>query len=282
MIENHNRFEGLCALAASGQVYGNELDELSAHLGDCLACRDRIAELAQVGGEIFVAHWSKSNERRIPKGMNARFRERAVREGMRFTDGRRAGSSQVFTGLAVAGLLLALLISLNWRSRVHSVKVNDALAAMHSVRAEPEKEQDDSVQQKRVGATVGHFPRDAARRPVRIAGAHTDVAASGPQLLEAKFNLGSPVMRQRAVRLGLPPAYSEFPPGGSLALSDRTLPTLWLRAGMADLDGLPPEYERNTTGQRVFRFSATVASLISLDFPLRTEAAGSHGTDRNQ
>jgi hypothetical protein len=91
-------------------------------------------------------------------------------------------------------------------------------------------------------------------------------------------------MRQSAVRLGSPPAYAEFLRDGSLALSEKRLPALWLGTGTVDLDGLPPEYDRNAdaSSQRVFRFSATVASPISLDFPLRTEAAGRQGIDRNQ
>lgn len=56
MTMNHAHFEMLCALAASRQLTSAELAEFHEHSERCSSCRDRLAEMTQLGAWLFCAH----------------------------------------------------------------------------------------------------------------------------------------------------------------------------------------------------------------------------------
>ena len=78
----HQSFEILCAMAASGRASAAELEMLSAHVLECSDCRARLEDFAQASVQALPFHASRYSAPRMPEGMSARFRERAEAEGI--------------------------------------------------------------------------------------------------------------------------------------------------------------------------------------------------------
>lgn len=108
MTEDHANFEVLCALAASGQLTSTELAELHEHCERCLACRRRLAEMAQLSAQLFCALAQKQPEIRMPENMLERFITRANSEGVALSP--RAASVVISGPGLTFALVLALLL----------------------------------------------------------------------------------------------------------------------------------------------------------------------------
>ncbi len=79
-MNNHEYFEELCALAASGLASADEFQELEKHLQDCATCRESFTDFSRVSaGLLSAGHDPKLQQ---PTGMAARFVERAITEGI--------------------------------------------------------------------------------------------------------------------------------------------------------------------------------------------------------
>jgi hypothetical protein len=81
-LHNHEHYEEMCALAATGQASLDELADLKAHLAECPSCRCIVGEFAQVSAQALLGIAAKRAPYRVPEGMIARFLARARSEGI--------------------------------------------------------------------------------------------------------------------------------------------------------------------------------------------------------
>lgn len=111
-MKEHNEYRILCGLAAAGEVASDDMEELNRHLQECDDCRLLLSEFVQVSAQalpLLVDH-----EPATPRGMKARFIERARAEGvpLRSPESLLSGVSFLFrpqlawAAIATAGLLI--------------------------------------------------------------------------------------------------------------------------------------------------------------------------------
>ena len=88
-MQMHEHFEELCALAAIGQLSAEEHEELLAHLRACNHCKRTEDDFALILEQLPAAdppNVSGDTEEFLSESLRQRFLERAVAEGVRFTD----------------------------------------------------------------------------------------------------------------------------------------------------------------------------------------------------
>jgi hypothetical protein len=81
MIE-HQSYEILCALAASGRASADDLKQLSDHMAQCADCREQLSDFVQISAQVLPFHGDTYEREPVPSGMTKRFRERARAEGL--------------------------------------------------------------------------------------------------------------------------------------------------------------------------------------------------------
>jgi hypothetical protein len=78
----HDDFQVLCALAASGDLTKTEHAALREHLKNCISCQSRLVEMRGLAAPLLLAQELKTPGKQLRKGMQERFTERAIREGI--------------------------------------------------------------------------------------------------------------------------------------------------------------------------------------------------------
>jgi hypothetical protein len=89
-LNNHEHYEELCALAASGQASQPDLADLKAHLESCSSCRSLADDFTQISAQGLSMLAAKRSECQIPSGMTQRFIARARSEGIEMSRGTAA------------------------------------------------------------------------------------------------------------------------------------------------------------------------------------------------
>lgn len=110
MITNHDDFEVLCAVAASGHLTRGERAELAEHIRHCVSCEKRLIEMRQLAVQLLLAQRFKAPGKHVRKGMQERFAERAIREGIPLShrsQGVGFGPLSTVSALLVVLLLVA-------------------------------------------------------------------------------------------------------------------------------------------------------------------------------
>jgi hypothetical protein len=114
-MPEHERFEELCALAASGQVTEEDWRELEEHLRSCRSCAETLGDFGKIGADL-VSEFAAT----VPAGylaeMRSRFLARARQEGTNLSEYPPAPSgapawrfpSMALTGAIAAAILLVL------------------------------------------------------------------------------------------------------------------------------------------------------------------------------
>lgn len=82
MLNTHEQYEELCALAASGQASTDELADLRSHLEGCPSCRSAVYDFTQISAQGLSQLAAKRLRCEIPSGMTQRFVARARSEGI--------------------------------------------------------------------------------------------------------------------------------------------------------------------------------------------------------
>ena len=107
MITNHDDFEVLCAVAASGHLTRGERAELAEHVRHCVSCEKRLIEMRQLAIHLLLAQRFEAPGKHVQKGMQERFAERAIREGIPLSP-RSPGVG--FGSLSMVSALLVVLL----------------------------------------------------------------------------------------------------------------------------------------------------------------------------
>lgn len=125
-MNEHKKFEILCALAVIGQVSDADLRELTQHIEGCVDCQNRISDFAQISAQALPLAGERYVKPRSPKKMTARFVERARAEGIRLRDSEQIVPSYLslvslgWSGRLAAALLLIAIIVGGISRVVHS------------------------------------------------------------------------------------------------------------------------------------------------------------------
>jgi hypothetical protein len=132
-MNDHNKFEILCALTVVGQASDADLRELKEHVEGCVDCQQRIAEFAQISAQALPLSAEKYCKPRSPKAMTARFVETARAQGIPLREPARLLPSERWSGLSgwnghlAAALLLVAIVaggvskSVHWRAPSTSI-----------------------------------------------------------------------------------------------------------------------------------------------------------------
>jgi hypothetical protein len=81
-MSEHESYEILCAVAASGRASANELEQLSSHVRECQECRERVKDFAQLSAQVMPLYGDAYAKPRVPSNMTERFLERTRAEGI--------------------------------------------------------------------------------------------------------------------------------------------------------------------------------------------------------
>lgn len=120
MFDTHQRYEELCALAATGQMPESENAGFQAHLADCPECSALLMDFAQTGACLVAGRAAGQRSQRVPDGMTERFIARARTEGIAMSPMivERRAKPPVRMWVAVAGAVAVLVLILTLVLRV--------------------------------------------------------------------------------------------------------------------------------------------------------------------
>jgi hypothetical protein len=123
-MQMHEHFEELCALAAIAQLSAEEHEELLAHLRACDLCKRAEDDFALILDQLPAAdppNVSGDTEDLLSESLRQKFLERAVAEGVRFTEEvieprrkfsiRLSGWRSRYPRLAIAATVLSVIIA---------------------------------------------------------------------------------------------------------------------------------------------------------------------------
>jgi hypothetical protein len=110
MSTSHADFEVLCALAASGDLTKTEHAALREHLKNCIACQSRLVEMRRLAIPLMLVQQRKTPGKQLRKGMQERFAERAIREGIPLRP-RSQGIGVNALGMVTVVLVVLLLVT---------------------------------------------------------------------------------------------------------------------------------------------------------------------------
>jgi hypothetical protein len=139
-MAEHEHFDELCTLVASGLASEDEIRELQHYLQISAECRDRFGDFAHLSAGILSARnrW----EQHPPEGMTERFVARAMAEGIPLRQPVKvfpvwaSRRSLVWTGAVAAGVMIAILAIGNLRRLNNIVPSYHNAAAAHSSGSE--------------------------------------------------------------------------------------------------------------------------------------------------
>jgi hypothetical protein len=103
-------FEILCALAASGDLTKAEQAALREHLRDCLSCQNYFIEMRYLALPLLLAQPLKTPGKRLQKGLQERFSERAIRSGIPLSS-RSQGVDLSALGMVTVVLVVLLMVT---------------------------------------------------------------------------------------------------------------------------------------------------------------------------
>ena len=144
-MNEHQKFEILCALVVVGQASDSDLRELNCHLQACIDCQNRLSDFAQVSAQALPLSEQRHGKVRPTKAMTTRFVERARAEGIPLAAAKPSFLSHwsfqslAWKGSLAAAVLLLAIIAGGISRSVHSrARWTNSSTVTHSERtAEP-------------------------------------------------------------------------------------------------------------------------------------------------
>lgn len=118
MTTHHRRYEIQCALSSSGELSDTEIVALRMHAEHCQDCRARINGAIALDATLLIAGLG-GNQRRsnTPSGMFARFKTRAVQEGISLRTPWSISSTSPALRTSIALLTVLIFVFAAWRTR---------------------------------------------------------------------------------------------------------------------------------------------------------------------
>jgi hypothetical protein len=119
-MTDHELYEVLCTLAATGQLAAPERANFDEHCLDCSACRDQLQDLIFIGAQLRLDAAIHATPASMPTGSLERFVARVVREGIapRSAPARPSSLYALASAAAVFVLIAALVFMPHGRKAV--------------------------------------------------------------------------------------------------------------------------------------------------------------------
>lgn len=110
-MTDHELYEVLCALEATGQLAAPEKADFDEHCLHCPACRDQLQDLISIGAQLQLDAATHAASASLPAGSLERFRARAIREGIAPRAApAKPSPSHALVSAAAAFVILATLV----------------------------------------------------------------------------------------------------------------------------------------------------------------------------
>ncbi len=121
-MTDHEQYEVLCALAATGQLQPPDKANLDEHFLHCRACRDQLLDLTSVSMRLRFEAAVHPITASMPAGFVERFRARAIQEGLlpRAAPARSSHSYALASAAAFFVILSALIVMPHGRKAAES------------------------------------------------------------------------------------------------------------------------------------------------------------------
>jgi hypothetical protein len=121
-MNDHELYEVLCTLAATGQLTASEKANFDEHCLNCRACRDQFQDLISIGMRLQFDEAIHTTSVSMPTGSLERFRARAIREGIapRSTPVRPSPSHALASAAAVLVIVATLVFMPHGRKAAES------------------------------------------------------------------------------------------------------------------------------------------------------------------
>lgn len=128
-MTDHEPYEVLCALAATGQLVGPEKANFDDHCIHCTACRRQLQDLTSIGLQLQEDAAIHAISAPMPAGSLDRFRSRAIREGIELRSAPgRASTSYALASAAAVFFIVAALVSMPGRRKAPQSMATSAAA----------------------------------------------------------------------------------------------------------------------------------------------------------
>jgi hypothetical protein len=127
-MTDHELYEVLCTLAATGQLAASEKANFDEHCLNCRACRDQLQDQISIGVRLQLDEAIHATSSSMPAGSLERFRARAIREGIapRSAPARPSFSYTLASTAAVFVIVAALVFMSHGRRAAESFAVSTA------------------------------------------------------------------------------------------------------------------------------------------------------------
>ena len=127
-MTDHESYEVLCALAATGQLDACEKPNFDEHCLHCSACRDQLQDLVSIGLQLQLDAALHAISASMPTGSLERFRARAIREGIapRSAPARPSASYALASAAAFFVIVASLVFMPHGRKAAEHFAVSNA------------------------------------------------------------------------------------------------------------------------------------------------------------
>lgn len=188
-MTNHSHFEILCALATASQLSEQEHADLTNHLEQCRSCSGLVHDRAQVSSQIILANESRTKHYPVPKGMQKRFLNRAIREGISLSDHTFASWMPNTLGITCAVLfVMSIFLTIHWKAspllRNASMAQSNEASALAGQTGLSAREDLTMTRSVKVPASHENGPQHRSRATRRLALRALSDSADEPRSLE--------------------------------------------------------------------------------------------------
>jgi hypothetical protein len=127
-MTDHEVYEVLCALAATGQLDTDERATFDAHCMHCIACLDRLRDVTSIGIQLQLDAAVYAGPASLPAGSLERFRARTIRESIapRSVPARASASYALASAAAFFVMVASLVLMPHGRKVVEGLPTSMA------------------------------------------------------------------------------------------------------------------------------------------------------------
>jgi hypothetical protein len=126
-MTDHESYERLCTLAATGQLTAFEQTKFDEHCNQCTACRHQLEDLTFIGSQLHLDAAMHVHSGPMAAGSLERFRARAIQEGIALRSAPAGPLPHYKMAMAAAFLFIAALV---FAPKARRAPQNQAISAV--------------------------------------------------------------------------------------------------------------------------------------------------------
>jgi len=204
-MTDHEPYEVLCALAATGQLVGSERANFDDHCIQCAACCRQLQDLMSIGLRLQEDSVLRALSAPMSAGSLERFRTRAIREGIALRSSQGQPSTSYVLAAAAVFVIVAALIFIPCRRKVpESLPVSAAtpIPIRQSLPASTTRQKSASQLSKAIHA---HPVRHTLVRHTNIGANEARLTTQRfPRVMTASYPLFEPASATKPLPIGYP------------------------------------------------------------------------------